>query len=72
MCIDFRDSAADVPIYCYTANNYCLNFRGSNENTDLTDLMEAFLGDVDIASITQKLLASGFNVTAPDMGSNEE
>lgn len=57
-------TAADVNIYCYE-NPYCLKFRGSHDNTDLTRLMAEFLGDVDIKTVTSEL--NGFNATAPTL-----
>jgi hypothetical protein len=52
-------------VFCDASHPFCLKFRGSHENTELAGIMSNFLGDVDIAKITSKLIASGFNVTAP-------
>lgn len=62
-------TATDVPIYCYN-NPYCLKFRGSHENTQLTKLMSDFLGGLDIDAVTGKL--ANFNATAPKLGPEEE
>lgn len=57
-------TAADVNIYCYE-NPYCLKFRGSRDNTELTGIMADFLGDLDIEKVTAQL--KGFNATAPTL-----
>lgn len=56
-------TATDVDIYCFwESQEYCLQFRGSHENTELAGKMATFLG-VDMDGVTSRI--RDFNTSGP-------